>query len=60
MAQRKKFCNKHSYRYVGVECPFCLKERISHFLPKVETIERDDRPPTENELNALKEKFGKL
>jgi hypothetical protein len=58
MAQYKKFCKKHSFRYSSVECPFCLKERICHFLPKSEVVE-EDRQPTENEIKALIEKFGK-
>lgn len=60
VARRKKFCSKHSFYYSGVECPFCLKERVSKFMPKVET-QSEDRPATDNELNALMDKFnGKL
>jgi hypothetical protein len=41
MAQRKKLCRKHSFYYRGVECPFCLRERVGKFMPKTEI--KDER-----------------
>ena len=59
MERKRKFCTKHSFYFRGVECPFCLKERVGRFMPKEEVEE--ERPITEIELNALVEKFnGKL
>jgi len=60
MALKKKFCNKHSFYYRGVECPFCLIERVEKFMVRTE-IEEKNREPTENELAKLLNKFnGKL
>lgn len=60
MAVKKKFCNKHSFYYGGVECPFCLKERVEKFIVKTE-LQDKNREPTENELAELLNKFnGKL
>lgn len=60
MEQRKRLCRKHSFYYRGVECPFCLKERVSRFIPKTE-IKEEDREATELELAALLNKFnGKI
>ena len=56
MAQRKKFCRKHSFYYRDVECPFCLRERVGKFMPKTEI--KDEREATESELAALLEKFN--
>lgn len=60
MEQRKRLCRKHSFYYSGVECPFCLKERVSRFMPKTE-IKEEDREATELELASLLNKFnGKI
>lgn len=58
MERKRKFCEKHSFYFRSVECPFCLKERISRFIPKEKTL-LEDRPATEIEIIALINKFTK-
>lgn len=59
----KKLCYTHHYYYNGVECPLCLKERISHMNEKygITVNTKDDNPLsdiTDSMLDKLKEKFN--
>lgn len=61
----KKLCPIHHFYFKGVECPFCLSERLKKFEEKYQSngdkmTNKKDNPKevTEDMLAKLKAKFG--
>ena len=55
----KKLCEVHFFKYSGVECPFCVQERVSKFLvKKPETEKKVSGEITEDMIEKLKNKFS--
>lgn len=68
----KQICPVHRFSYSGDVCPFCEKERLDNLAKRYVTNEEREalrlekknekmrqRGITEEDLNKLKEKFGK-
>lgn len=63
----KKLCPIHRLYFKGVECPFCLSERLKKFEEKHQSTDnkavnkRDkSKEVTEDMLNKLKAKFSSI
>lgn len=53
-----KRCPIHHFGYTGVECPFCLQERIRKFSVKKTTEKVNEEEIFNNKLSELLEKYS--
>lgn len=52
MVKDKKYCSIHHFNYIGGECPFCLQDRLSNIIKKVEkNVEKKDDSKRKNKGN---------
>lgn len=55
MVKDKKYCSIHHFNYIGGECPFCLQDRLSNIIKKI-----DKNITKKDEVSSLKKEDNKI